>query len=143
MKKMINIAILLFFLIGCKEEVLEQDENSIYGTWKLIEVFSGPPSGDGWNQIENGYTYEILSSGEFNSSKYDECSTGTFSVSDQTIFFNYDCENFNPCGANSTSCQESFSFEGKFLVLKPDYLQCDEGCGYKFKKIADEIRETD
>lgn len=127
----------LLLLTACKDQ-----ETSLYGTWQLTEVYISPGTREGeWVAVENGYTFDIQPDGTFYSSKYDKCSTGSYTISDQTISFMYNCQNFYPCNASSSTCIESFSFENQYLVLRPNYLDCIEGCSYKFSKTIQSIEQ--
>jgi hypothetical protein len=141
------ISLILFISIvffGCESEQVEQNEKSIYGTWQLYESFETDGVEGDWIEVDNVYAYEISSNGSFKSSKFQDCNSGTFLLSEQTITFDYECENFT---AGIESPPGSFSYlyalkDGQ-LLLTPNYLMCDEGCGFRFNKIADEINKTD
>ena len=59
MKTMILILSMLFLVTGCNEEkVNEQQENSIYGTWQLVEAWYfdiANPNNTNWGRVSNGY----------------------------------------------------------------------------------------
>ena len=143
MKNMSLLFLLLFILSGCNDHENNRQQNppSIYGIWQLIESYSDPGrTGEGkWIKTNDEYSYEILINGTFNSTKYNECSTGLYSISKEkkTISFTFSCDDFDPCEASSVLCNESFSFDNQYLILIPNYLQCDEGCAHKFEKIAE------
>lgn len=59
MRTLILLLILSISSFRCSKEEIEEQQASIYGTWQLIEIYSGPPSGEGWSDVDNGYTYEI------------------------------------------------------------------------------------
>ena len=115
-------------------------ENSIYGTWKLTAVYSNVGDGqNNWNSIENGYTISINNDGSFESTKYEECNSGTIDLDNtlNIISFMFDCSNFYPCVDNSNSCDEYFSFDNGNLILSASYQNCDEGCPqFKFNKTV-------
>lgn len=68
----------MFLFIGCEEETVEQTETSIYGTWQLVETWVVDGVEGKWVSIDDGCLYELKSSNTFESTKYDECKTGTF-----------------------------------------------------------------
>jgi len=124
--------------------VLRNNILLFYGTWQLVEVFSGPPSGDGWQKVEDGYIYEIRSDRSFRSTIASECETGTVKITFDKIIFNYDCEGFTmeteePAGI----FKYLYSLDNSMLQLDPLNINCFEGCAYRFEKIADEELKTD
>jgi len=136
------IITVLFFFTGCSEEETKQQENSIYGTWKLIEVYSNIGNGENsWNEVDVGYTYTMNIDNSFLSTKYNECNSGKFEIDNakNTISFIFDCLSFYPCVNQSNSCIEYFSFQEEKLILSASYQDCDEGCPqFKFEKISSE-----
>ena len=129
----------LFLFTGCNEEKTEQQENSIYGTWRLVESFSHPPSGNGWSQVDNGFTLTIKSDNVFNSSQFSDCITGNISLTDNQIDLKYSCNGFtqgfeNPAGV----FQYTYEFIENKLELTPKNFSCFEGCKYKLIKITSE-----
>lgn len=141
MKKLLKLGMISCFvltLFGCSNDDENiKDENSIVGTWKLIEVYNDPGDGSGsWNSIENGYTYNFSVNGEFTSTRFSECSSGNYSINSNKLTLDFDCDGFtagieNPEG----TFIENYTFESDRIILVPTYLNCDEGCGWKFEKI--------
>lgn len=132
------IIVIILSIIGCnKEDDNTEQEKSIVGNWQLIEIYSNPGAGSGnWNSVENGYTYSFSANGEFTSTRFSECSTGTYSIESNELSLDFDCDGFTT-GIESPEGTfiEQLTFETKDLILKPTYLNCIEGCGWKFKKI--------
>ncbi|MBA6151620.1 lipocalin family protein [Gelidibacter maritimus] len=132
------ISLIIIMLSGCNNSDDEiKTEQSIIGNWKLIEVYSdvGDGSGD-WNPVENGYTYSFSSNGEFSSTRFPECSSGTYTINSNELTLVFDCNGFttgieNPEG----TFVENYTFESNTVILVPTYMICDEGCGWKFKKM--------
>lgn len=137
MKNMYLILSVLFLFTGCNEEEAKQQENSIYGTWKLIEIYqSDGGSNPQWTIADISYTYTFNNNGTFSSTRFAECASGTHKVTNKSITLNYSCNEFdtgieNPPG----TFVENYIFEKNNLILTPSYLNCIEGCGYKFEKI--------
>ena len=142
MKNMILILSMFFLITGCSEKETKQQETSIYGTWKLIQVYSNIGNGENsWNEVDVGYTYVMNIDNSFVSTKYNECSSRKFEIDNakNTLSFIFDCLNFHPCVNQSNSCIEYFSFQGNKLILSASYQNCDESCPqFKFKKIPSE-----
>ena len=89
-----------------------------------------------WTTVANGYTYTFSDDGTFSSTRFTECTTGTYEVSSNSITLDYGCAGFgtgieNPAG----TFVENYSFESENIILTPSYMNCIEGCGYRFEKI--------
>jgi hypothetical protein len=137
MKTLTLILSIFTLFIGCAKVEEIQTENSIYGTWRLVETYNSSGAGDGkWLKVTNSYTYTFNTDGSFKSSRFPECLSGDYDLTSTQITLKYGCVNFDS-GITSppTTFVENFSFEGSFLFLKPSYLNCDEGCSFKFQKI--------
>ena len=137
MKNMILILSMFFFITGCSEKETKQQETSIYGTWQLVNSYVVDGFSGSWISVNNGFTIMLKRDNTFSSTKYQECSEGSYflDLSSEKIILEYNCANFNPCENSSSKCVERFEFDGKLLKLIPEYSACIEGCGEKFKKI--------
>ena len=136
---MFLILSMIFFIIGCDEEDTKKQGNSIYGTWQLVESFSHPPSGNGWSQVDNGFTLTVKSDNSFYSSQFSNCMTGDISLTDDQIDLKYNCNGFtqgfeNPAGV----FQYTYEFVENKLQLTPKNFSCFEGCKYELIKIPSE-----
>lgn len=137
MKNMYLILSIFFFTTGCSEEEAKPKEDFIYGTWKLIEIYqSDGSSNPQWTNVDSGYTYTFNNDGTFSSTRFSECTSGTYEVSSNSITLDYSCNGFdtgieNPPG----TFVENYFFENNNLIIIPSYLHCIEGCNYKFEKI--------
>lgn len=140
-------SIYLFFITflcintACTKDESNKQENVIFGSWELIEIFinDGSSSSGEWQQPDSTYHYIFYDDNTFTSNRFLECDYGTYTYTENTIELNFGCENFttgieNPPGVFI----ESYSFENNHLILVPTYLSCDEGCGWKFKRISNE-----
>ncbi|MDB9874548.1 hypothetical protein OAC97_04760 [Flavobacteriaceae bacterium] len=141
MKTIYLILIAIVSLTSCIEDenqLRSEDDLKIQGQWQLIEVYeSNGGNINQWNSVENGYLYTFNTDGTFTSSRFTECSTGNYSLTDTLLTIDYDCPNFNT-GIESPAGTfvESYSFENNELILVPTYMTCDEGCGWKFSKVT-------
>ena len=130
-----------------EEHPTEEADQNLYGIWQLIEFTSGLES----DNIENGYTIELLPNGNFFSTRFNECSQGTYSTlshivvgckkEQNIISFHFPCEGFRPCSESTSFCNEQYWFTDgylEYLILSPTYLVCDEGCVYKFRRQEQE-----
>lgn len=137
MKSTILILSILLSFTSCNDDDTKPQEINILGTWKLIETYgSYGGSNPQWTSIDNGYTYTFNNDGTFSSTRFTECTTGTYETSSSSITLVYGCEGFdtgieNPAG----TFVENYVFDNEYIILKPSYMNCDEGCSYKFKKI--------
>lgn len=89
-------------------------------------------------KVENGFQFDISTSLDFNSSRFSECSNGTISFTNQTLVFDYACEGFST-GVESPpgSFAYNFKFIDSTLELTLSFIGYFEGCGERFKKIAE------
>jgi hypothetical protein len=136
MKNFKIITLVLATLLSCSSEN-HPKQDSIIGQWQLIEIEGGFPTQS--EMVENGYIYAFKNDGSFTSNKYQECGSGNYSFTETTLTLIYDCIGFTasieyPPG----TFVENYIFQNGKLILRPTYLNCIEGCAYKFKKIADE-----
>ena len=133
------LSLVAIMLIGCSsddEKIVT--EQSIVGAWKLIEVYSDPGDGSGsWNSVENGYSYNFSANGQFTSTRFSECSSGSYALDSKQLTLNFDCDGFT-AGIEDPEGTfiENYTFESNTVILVPAYLNCDEGCGWKFQKSA-------
>ena len=139
MKNLILLFSLILSFSSCSQNEEEKiNDNSIVGTWKLIEGFvnTSMENNGEWKPIENGYYYTFNPNGTFVSNRFGDCSEGTYLLDDVLITLKYDCNNLssgfneNPIGTFT----ESYRIKNNELFLSPKYIFC-EGCLWKFKKI--------
>ena len=128
---------LLSFTNCSKDDGAKDQDNSIIGTWELIEAYgSDGGSNPQWASVDNGYKYTFNENGSFTSNRFLECFEGNYSISEISLTLDYGCSNFDtgietPAG----TFVEKYSFEGTNIILTPTYLGCIEGCKYKFQKL--------
>ena len=133
MKTLIYLPILLFLTMSCSNSNDDDSSKaSIIGKWKLIELYnSDGGSSPSWHTITNGYTIEFFSNGTFTSTKHIECTTGSYTISPTNeVNMTYNCVGFTNSYLEKVETNTSTQ-----LILKPSYLNCDEGCSVKFEKI--------
>lgn len=128
--------ILLFSLIlsfsACSQNDEEKiNDNSIVGTWKLIEkVGSGTDGLPSWQIVheEKSYNYIFMEDGVVFNSQFN-CN-GTFEIlSSNTLSMKFDCDYGKINGIFD------FKFENQYLILNLNPNTCLEGCAEKFIKI--------
>lgn len=140
MKKLVLILCVSFLAMSCSSDDTTQEENTtLVGTWQLVEIYLSDGEGSGgWNSIDDGYTYTFKSDSTFTSNRFSECTTGKYSVSATQLVLEYDCEDFTTeIESPEGTFIENFKMEDRFIFLTPAYLQCIEGCSYKFLKIKE------
>ncbi|APY12118.1 hypothetical protein BWZ22_13155 [Seonamhaeicola sp. S2-3] len=137
MKPIILILSMLLSFTSCSDDDTKSQEESFLGTWKLIETYgSDGGSNPQWTIVDNGYTYTFSNDGTFSSTRFTECTTGTYDVSNNTITLDYSCVGFDTGVENPPGTfVENYNFENGNIILTPTYMNCIEGCGYKFEKI--------
>ena len=139
---MFLILSIFLFITGCNEEETKQQENSIYGTWQLVEQWLGNvgDSSVNWTSVDNGYTMSLMRNNSFSSTEFTVCqnseNNGNFTLNQNTstnlIEISFNCNSTN----NQLIRTYSYSLEDENLILSPYSNPCDEGCSYKFKKIT-------
>ncbi|MCX2839923.1 hypothetical protein OQ279_17490 [Salinimicrobium sp. MT39] len=139
LKKIAFYIILGVSFISCSdddEEVKEKD--SLIGTWQLVQTYANSGAGPGnWNEVEDGYTYTFLQNGDFYSTRFDECTSGTFSTESNLLILDFGCDGFTTgIEAPEGVFVEEYIFDNGLLVTNPTYLTCIEGCGFKFRKMV-------
>jgi len=128
MKSLILILSMLLSLTSCSDDDTKAQEVSIIGTWKLIETYgSDGGSNPQWATVENGYTYTFNNGGSIISNRFNCNGSYTMSLNDITINFS--------CSDSQFNLIYSYVFEDGKLILTPDLMNCDEGCGEKYQKI--------
>ena len=141
MKQILILFSLTIGLTGCsKESKTNNIDSQLTGNWKLVEVFGEEGAGGTWASVEDGYTYTFKSNGSFESTRFDDCTLGNFIFEDDNILsLNFSCEDFTTGLENQEGkLVENAVIESNFLILTPIYLNCAEGCDYKFEKLGEE-----
>lgn len=139
MKNLLLSLCMFFSLAACNEDENKEQDSMVIGSWVLTEIYGSDGGQGSWNEVENGFVYTFNSNMTFTSTRFSECTYGEYSVTDNLLTLKFGCEGFdtgieNPPGTFT----ENMSFEGEVLILSPDYMNCDEGCSYKFKRIKNE-----
>jgi hypothetical protein len=131
--------ILVFPFISCSiENEEEKVESSLIGTWQLVQTFEYTEAGPGnWIGVEDGYTYTFSQNGEFYSTRFEECTSGMFSIDSNLLTMEYGCNEFatgieDPEGV----FMEDFIFVDGELLMNPAYQNTIEGFITKFKKVS-------
>lgn len=134
--KCVIVSFIVLSLFGCNNEDEVKREQSIIGTWQLVEIYQSEGGPGSWSTVENGYKYTFLNNGNFSSDRFDECANGTYSIESNELILNYDCDGFTT-GIETPEGVfiEKINFESGYLSIIPTYVTCVEGCDYKFKKI--------
>ena len=134
---LIFLMTLLLTTGGCtKDEHKDtKQENSIYGTWKLVET-SGSDGGSEptWSSVDNGYTYTFKRESNNIISNRFNCD-GEFTLpSENTIEIKFNCDE------NQFSMSYSYELNKGELLLTADLSICPEGCGEKYQMIQTQIK---
>ena len=140
MSNTLKLGMILLFILtlfGCNNDDKLNTEQSIIGTWQLIEIYSDPGDNSGsWNPVENGYKYIFTADNQFTSTRFSECDNGIYSLNSNKLILDFGCDGFT-AGIEKPKGTfiEQMTFESNNLILNPTYLLCIEGCGWKFKKV--------
>lgn len=124
-----------------KQDITEPVENSIIGSWRLIEEVYGSLVEQGnWETIENGNIIRFSENMSYTSDAFPTCSSnpqndGTYLLNTNNdisfVTITLECSEANN-GIIELTYQ--FSFEDDFLILSPTF-GCDEGCAFKYNRI--------
>ncbi|MDQ6472375.1 lipocalin family protein [Flavobacterium sp. LHD-80] len=137
MKKLIILLVFAFLQIGCNNDNDSKPlDTNIVGTWQLVHVYSSDGgSNSGWNRVKNGYTYTFKDDGSFTSTRFKECTSGTYKLEASLLTLTFGCPNFGTKMTPNGTFIENYNIEDGKMILSPTYLSCIEGCGYRFMKI--------
>ncbi|MGP2570494.1 hypothetical protein ACT4R9_07985 [Ornithobacterium rhinotracheale] len=132
----VAIALLSVANTSCKNDDDEKIEipAELVGTWELTEKYfpSGMPDDWKWKKVQNDekYTLTLNADHSFTSTQFPNCQKGTYNHWENKLSLNYLCE-------RSEENIYIFKFKDKnySLILSPTYLNCDEGCSYKFVRV--------
>jgi len=136
--KTLPIYCLLFLglFVNCTSTDNSPQENSIFGSWQLIEYFDIYGTNPPWNPVDDGYLYTFNEDGTFYSNRFNECLEGVFSLNNNELTLEYGCEGFTTGMETPEGVfVEQITFENNTLILTPTYMNCDEGCGYRFVRF--------
>ncbi|MDE0470546.1 MAG: hypothetical protein OXH57_01285 [Ekhidna sp.] len=147
MKNTVLFLLASFLLSRCNDDQLALQDTGFYGTWQEFESYSALNPGDGWYRIPNEIrkSVEIFPNGTFKSTRFRECNNdektyiGNIQHDDIEIIFEYRCDKSTE-GIELSPGMFSYSYtleDYKTLVLVPNYIFCDEGCGSRYIKVAD------
>jgi hypothetical protein len=128
MKNMYLILTTFFLFTGCSEEKSKQQENSIYGTWKLIERFDGG-SPIPIQTVENGEILILGNNGSYSNSSYSD--NGTFILNNSIIEISIP-------NVTQDLIKFTYGLENNELTLSSYPSNCDEGCYDKYIKLTSE-----
>ena len=87
MKKLLLMLAICFFILGCSEEETKQQEQSIYGSWRLTKRTANNADGSSndWEHVNNGFILKFHESLSFESNESTICQNnlnkGMFSIS--------------------------------------------------------------
>lgn len=125
MKNLIIILSTVLSFSSCSQNDNNKIENNtLVGTWKLIERFDGG-SVNPTQIIEGGKTIQFLEDDSFVDSSIN-CN-GTFTTNNSELSINIPCE-------TQTNLTYNYSFDNGNLLLTDTPSTCDEGCYNKFER---------
>lgn len=127
MKNLFLILCMVLALLSCSEDNTKQQNNSVIGTWKLVETY-GSSGGQGqWTKVENGYVYSFNEDKTLISNRFTCNGVYVLDANKITIEFN--------CPEKVFHLTYSISYENNYLILTADPINCDEGCLEKYQRI--------
>lgn len=139
MKSTVTLLAVLLLFTACDKNSsgpINADEVSIAGTWILTEAYISTGGPQYWTDVEDGEEITFFDDGTFASNRFSECETGNFSMTDNELLLEYDCNGFDVVSENEegliTYALELFS---DYFILTPTSGPiCIEGCSYKYEK---------
>ena len=142
MKNIFFILSIFFFFIGCSEEETKQQENSIYGSWRLAKRTANNANGspNNWENVNNGFILKFEESLRFKSNESTICQNnlneGMFSIStiENEDNIEISIDNCNSSPNDSFIRVFYYSFNENDLILIPKDPACDEGCAFLYIK---------
>lgn len=136
----IVIALLLVFNgTSCDESdtIALDSENPILGTWKMVEASSSIGGPQIIQQIEDGEEFIFKADGTFSTTRWQECTTGNFLITEDLLTLNYGCEGFKTGAENDRGALTYLiRFGSDSFILVPTSVICTDGCSYTYKKIV-------
>lgn len=138
MKKKLFLLLITFIFIGCNNDNdSKPKDTSLAGTWKLAEFFGGDGgSNPKWSPVSNGYTYTFKSDGTFTSTRFSECTYGTYNLENSKLTLIFGCTGFTTSVETPKGTfVENYRINNGKMILTPSYSACIEGCDYAFVKI--------
>jgi len=131
------IAILLFF-IACNEtldEPIPANESLVAGKWKQTEAYISSGGPQYWVNVDNGEEIEFFNDGTFSSNRFTECTVGNFSIEENKLLLEYNCNGFNTQSENEEGfITYELEFYSNYFILTPTSGPiCIEGCSYKYQ----------
>ena len=124
MKKFI-VSITVFLLIGCSSQDDSAENQSIIGTWKLVEFYGGDGTQANWTPEDDGYTYTFREDNVLISDRY-PCDEGTYELEGNQVEVYFDCS-----GSIINFIYE-FEFINGYLIFTSG---CNEVCKEKFERV--------
>ena len=137
MRKSVCLFVLVFGLYSCgSDETNEIIDSELIGEWKLTEAYISAGGPQYWVDVEDGEEIVFFENRIFNSSRYSECTTGVFSLEQNKLLLQYNCDGFESQSEN----EEGFityllEFESDHFIATPiSGPICIEGCSYKYQR---------
>ncbi len=111
------------------------DEFSIVGKWTLTEAYISSGGPQYWTEVENGEEINFFDNGTFSSNRFTECSKGNFSIVENELLLQYDCEGFDAVSESDEGLiTYTLEFYSHYFIVTPTSGPfCIEGCSYKYK----------
>lgn len=102
----------------------------------MTEAFISSGGPQYWVAIENGEDIDFFENGMFSSTRFSDCTTGSFSVEQDILSLRYNCDGFESIAENQDGfITYDLKFEaGSFIATPTSGPICIEGCSYKYQK---------
>ena len=142
MKKISYIFLFCLVILSCSKSDKIEEENSLYGNWKLEASVISDGGSTYITPIDNGQTINLRSDNTFeilNTSI--ECSSGNYTITEDSPQ-NFNMDIISLICDNGSLIKYAFSFEERKLLLSfiasDGSTGCDEMCAERYVKVSDE-----
>ena len=138
MKNICSLLLLLLLLIDCdkaSDKPIPPNATLIEGKWKQNEAYISAGGPQYWIDVDNGEEIEFYNNGTFSSNRFTECTTGTFSLEENKLSLEYDCDGFETQSENGDGfiTYDLELFSNHFILTPTSGPICIEGCSYKYQ----------
>lgn len=101
LNKLLLIPFLGILFFGCSKGAEEEQEQSLIGSWQLMQKTEKDVTyGRDWVNVKDGYTYTFSSDGKFLSTRFEDCTDGTYKIDSNQVIWDYGCDGFTTDSEN-------------------------------------------
>ncbi|WP_179352601.1 hypothetical protein [Winogradskyella vidalii] len=137
LKHYLITALIIFTACEKTDDTIIANETLMIGTWLQTETSVSVGGPQYWVDVEEGESLMFFENGTFSSNRFTECTEGNFSIIDQELHLDYNCDQFSTEYHNEDGIiTYDLNFKSSYFILTPTSgLICVEGCKSKYQKI--------